>query len=174
MLEKCKVIYKGDIATAKFYILVGIILFTFAFILTYINISAGFNHLSLGFYILAAYCSGKGLFMWISYRQRLIFYESLVELNPTFQKGEIEFTQYRITKKNKNRRGYIYMLIISAFFAFIGVFSQHKALIMGTSIPIVLISGLEIGLGLLTEFRLSIFLRELKKNNQHYPPGEDN
>ncbi len=163
MLEKCKVIYKGDIATAKFYILVGIILITFALILTFANISAGFNHLSLGLYILSAYCIGKGLFMWISYSQRLKFYDSVTELNPTFKQNEIEYTEYRIFKKNRNRRGYIYMLILGSFFAFVGVFSQYKALIMGTSIPIALISGLEIGMGLLTEFRLSTFLRELKK-----------
>ncbi len=163
MLEKCKVIYKGDIVTAKFYILVGVILLFFALFLTFFVTNTGYKALSTGLYVLMAYCIGKGLFTWISYSQRLKFYNTLTELDLTFRQGEIEYTEYRITKKQKNRRSYIYIVILSSAFAFAGVFSTHKVLIMATAIPIALISGLETGLGMLTEFRLSIFLRALKK-----------
>lgn len=164
MLEKCKVIYKGDIATAKFYILVAGILLLFALILTFLVSGPGYMILSMGLYILTAYCLGKGIFMWVSYGQRLKFYNTLSELDPTFRQGEITYTEYRILKKQKNRRGYVYTVILSSFFAFFGAFATQKGLIMGSAIPIALISGLEIGLGLLTEFRLSIFLRSLKKS----------
>ena len=163
MLEKCKVIYKGDIVTAKFYILVGLILLFFALFLTFFVSNTGYKMLSTGLYVLMVYCTGKGLFMWISYSQRLKFYDTLTELNPIFRQGEIEYTEYRIMKKQKNRRSYIYIVILSSVFAFAGIFSAQKVLIMATAIPIALISGLETGLGLLTEFRLSIFLRALKR-----------
>lgn len=166
MLEKCKIIYKGDIVTAKFYILVSLILLSFALMITFwVHKTVGFRMLNTGLYMLAIYCLGKGLFMWMSYGKRLRFYNSLSELNATFTKGEIEYTEYRILKKQKNRRGYTYMLIISSVFAFVGVFSNQKGLIMGTSIPIALISGFEIGIGLLTEFRLNGFLRLLKRHD---------
>ncbi|HRO09239.1 MAG TPA: hypothetical protein PK047_10255 [Saprospiraceae bacterium] len=163
MLDKCRLIYKGDIATAKFYILVAGILLFFAVVITIWVHQIGYRILSIGLYMLAAYCLGKGFFMWFSYRQRLVFYNSLTELNPEFQEAEKNYTEYRIHKKQKNRRGYVYVLILSCFFAFAGAFSSQKGLIMGTAIPIALISGIEISMGLLTEFRLNGFLRLLRK-----------
>ena len=80
-------------------------------------------------------------------------------------KEEQNYTNYRIQKKNTNRRRYIWILIISCIISFTGIFLSQKSLLMGTAIPIALISGIELSIGLLTEFRLREYQRILKKAN---------
>jgi len=47
--------------------------------------------------------------------------------------------------------------------AFLGLFHQEKGLIVATCIPIVLMAGIEFTVGLLTEFRLSEYLKHLHR-----------
>lgn len=163
ILEKSRILYKGDMMAASFYIFVGVILLTFSIIIHYFTESPGFKFLSIGFLLLFVYCLGKGIFALFISKRRYDFYLNKNDLTKIELEDEIEYTDYRITKKNVNRRRYVYMVVICSVLAFMGIFSSYKSIIMGTSIPIALISGIELGVGLLTEFRLKEFLRILKK-----------
>ena len=89
----------------------------------------------------------------------------MTDISLKLLKDEAAYTEYRISKKNKNRRVYIYTLVVACFLSFAGIFVDQKSLIMGTFIPIALISGIELCIGLLTEFRLREYYRILIKNS---------
>lgn len=163
-IDKCRILYKGDMIAAMFYIMTGMILFVFSAGLYYFNISPGFQYLSIGFFLFFIYCTGKGLLMYYVSRKRWLFYEGLHHLDLTTIKQEIEYTHFRIEKKQTNRRVYVYALVFFCTSAFAGIFSVYKPIIMGTSIPIALISGIELSIGMLTEFRLREYYRILLKN----------
>ena len=76
---------------------------------------------------------------------------------------EMEYTKFRLEKKSRNRRVYIYLTVIATILSFVGAFSDSKSLIMGTMIPIALFSGIEFSISLLTEFRLWEYTRHLNK-----------
>jgi hypothetical protein len=163
IIEKSRILYKGDMIAAMFYIMTGMILFVFAAVLYYFNISLGFQYLSIGFFMFFIYSTGKGLLMYHISRKRWLFYEKMHDLDPTAKKEELEYTNFRIEKKQTNRRIYVYALVFFCVAAFAGIFSIHKAIIMGTSIPIALVSGIEFSVGMLTEFRLREYCRILMK-----------
>ena len=50
-----------------------------------------------------------------------------------------------------------------------GIFHQEKGLIIATCIPIVLMSAIEFTVGLLTEFRLTEYLKHLHRLTQQTP-----
>lgn len=163
MIEKCRILYKGDMIAASFYLFVGIILLLFAAILYYFTISQGFRFLSIGFFMFFIYCLGKGAVLFYISSQRYSFYKNIDTVDPKQIVEETQYTKYRIDKKNTNRRRYIYTIVISSMIAFLGIFSQQKAILMGTSIPVALIAGIELSIGLLTEFRLREYYRLLLK-----------
>ncbi|KXK38034.1 MAG: hypothetical protein J5I52_07785 [Saprospiraceae bacterium] len=168
MLEKCRIIYKGDILTGWVYIATGAILLIFGLMAGLFAFGPGFKYLSYGMYIFCFYCIGKGVFMIYSYGKRYTFYLKLLAIDHHIFTDEINYTTYRIQKKNKNRRLYTYIVIFSTIAAFVGIFTQLRAFIMGTSIPIALISGIELSIGLLTGFRLNEFLRILSKEEKSF------
>ncbi len=151
---------------ASFYIFVGVILLLFSAILYYFTSSAGYKFLAIGFFMIFIYCIGKGSVMFYYSRTRYSFYMNTHNLNAKLIQSEAEYTEYRITKKGVNRRRYVWTTVVFTVLAFVGIFSPQKAIWMGTAIPIALISGIELGVGLLTEFRLREFLRILKKSTQ--------
>jgi len=163
MLEKCRILYKGDMIAGSFYVFVGMILLLFAVILHYFTDSIGYQYLAIGFFMFFLYCLGKGTFIYVISRQKHLYYWSVSTISPATLATETEYTEYRITKKNINRRRYLYSAVICSVLAFLGIFSSQKGLIMGTAIPIALISGIEMGIGLLTEFRLREYHRILLK-----------
>jgi len=163
MLEKCRILYKGDMIAGSFYVFVGMILLLFAVILHYFTDSIGYQYLAIGFFMFFLYCLGKGTFIYVISRQKHLYYWSVSTISPSTLATETEYTEYRITKKNINRRRYLYSAVICSVLAFLGIFSSQKGLIMGTAIPIALISGIEMGIGLLTEFRLREYHRILLK-----------
>ena len=163
MLEKCRILYKGDMIAGSFYVFVGIILLLFAITLHYFTESIGYQYLTIGFFMFLLYCVGKGTFIYFISRKKHLYYWSLSTVSPSTLKSETEYTEYRITKKNINRRRYLYTTVIFTVLAFLGIFSPQKGIIMGTAIPIALISGIEMAIGLLTEFRLREFHRILLK-----------
>lgn len=166
MLEKSKILYKGDMIAASFYVFVGFILLLFASVLHYYTTSLGYKYLSYGFFMFFLYCIGKGSVMYYISSKRHAFYQSITMIDAKILKSEVDYTTYRIEKKNINRRRYIWIMIFCSLVAFIGIFLPQKAILMGTSIPIALISGIELSIGLLTEFRLREFLRILNKEKQ--------
>ncbi len=165
MIDKCRVLYKGDMIAGIVYIIVGLFLLMFAFILHIFTISPGYLYLSYGFFMFFLYCTGKGIVMYIMYSQKYNHYKNTDSLSPLMIKEEQNYTNYRIQKKNTNRRRYIWILIISCIISFTGIFLSQKSLLMGTAIPIALISGIELCIGLLTEFRLREYQRILKKTH---------
>jgi multisubunit Na+/H+ antiporter MnhG subunit len=167
MLEKCRILYKGDMIAASFYLFVGMILLLFACILYFFTLSLGYKFLSYGFFMFFLYSVGKGAVMYYIYSEKYKFYLKKTAMDRKAQATEIQYTEYRIAKKNTNRRRYIWTLIISSVIAFLGIFSPSKAILMGTAIPIALISGIELAVGMLTEFRLREFLRILNKPLTH-------
>lgn len=146
-----------------FYLLTGLILLFSALGLYFFTNTAGFRFLSIGLFLFFLYSVGKGLVMVYIAHKRQKYYAVKKDLTHREIQEELRYTQYRIDKKYVNRRRYVWMAVIFSFFAFIGIFSSQKAIIMGTSIPVALISGIELGVGLLTEFRLREYHRILSK-----------
>ncbi|MBC7883828.1 MAG: hypothetical protein H7X99_00025 [Saprospiraceae bacterium] len=163
MLEKCRILYKGDMIAGSFYLFVGLVLLLFAGILHYTTESLGFHYLSIGFFMFFLYSMGKGVVIFFLSRQRYNFYLHLNSLTKPILEDETTYTEFRIKKKNINRRRYVWIMVICSVVAFLGIFSRQKGLIMGTAIPIALISGIEFGIGLLNEFRLREYMRLLLK-----------
>lgn len=164
LLNKSRILYKGDMIAAWFYIFTGLVLATFAGILHYFTRIGDFRYLVIGLVMFAAYSIGKGIFMYFVSYSRYRFYHDRDTMSDKEIEDEIQYTSYRIEKKNNNRRRFIYTIVISTLLAFAGIFTRQKALLTGTAIPVALISGIEFGIGLLTEFRLREYYRILNKN----------
>jgi hypothetical protein len=164
MIEKTLLLYKGDKLASTFYVGIGFFLVLVASFLLAFKLSPGFIFLGYGFFVFSIYMTGKGIFMYYVARQRMIFFKNQITWSSELAKDEIRYTKYRILKKKSGRRVHIYLMFIGAFCAVGGIFTTEKGLIMGTTIPIVLLSGIEFGVGLLTEFRLKEYLRILQKN----------
>ena len=158
---------------AYFYIFVGIILLISALGLLYFTNTPGFYYLSLGFILFFLYCLGKGLFMVYLYGHKYRFFKYQSHITSSILDQEKTFTEYRIHKKNTNRRRYIYTIVLGTLAAFTGIFLPQKSLIMGTSIPIALIAGIEFSVGLLTEFRLREYLRVIVRTEEETHQGNE-
>ena len=163
LIDKSKILYKGDMLAALFYIFIGVIFLIFAVGLYYFTESVGFRYLSIGFFMFFMYSTGKGLFIYTVAKKRFDFYKNQEELNTTQLREEIKYSDLRIQKKHVSRRIYIYSVVIFSFLAFISVFTPFKSIVIGTSIPIALVSAIEFSIGLMTEFRLREYHRILEK-----------
>jgi hypothetical protein len=130
----------------------------------YWGTTPGFTYLSIGFFMFFLYAGGKGTFLLFLARNKYIYFKKRQQTTSSDIHEEISITQYRITKKSASRRWYIWVLIVSTTLAFLGVFSAQKSILIGTCIPISLISGIELGVGLLNEFRLREYLRILQQS----------
>jgi len=164
LIDKCKILYKGDKLSALFYLLIGILFLIFAVGLYYFTFSAGFKYLSIGFFMFFAYATGKGIFTYRIAKKKLDFYQNREDIDTTLLREEIKYADYRIQKKHVSRRIYIYSVVIFSMLAFLSVFTPFKSIVMGTSIPIALVSAIEFTIGLMTEFRLREYHRILEKS----------
>jgi hypothetical protein len=166
ILDKCRIIYKGDYISGGFYLGVGLFILASAYAMDrwWTKLGLGFHIMSIGFCFIAVYCIGKGAYIIYTSMAKYHNYLIINELDHRALNEEIKHTEYRIKKKKFNRRGYVYVTVISTIIAFLGIFSTSKAFIMGSAIPIAFISAIEFGIGLLTEFRLSEYLRQLHKS----------
>ena len=168
--ETPRIIYKGDVLSAWFYIGTGLFMFFVSGILHYFNISLGYLYLSYGLFIFSIYSLGKGLSMWYVYSRRFRLFARIELLDAGKKQAEIQYTNERILRKQSGRRMHTYILILGSILAVCGVLSSEKGLILGTLIPVVLLSGIEFSVGLLTEFRLQEYLRLLQKNENDHEP----
>ena len=164
--KKTKIIYEGDVYAGSFYLFVGICALLAAVSVYYFTSRLGLFYLSIGLGIFTFYMVGKGVFMIYMYYSRYKFYREHIDLTNFEIKDERRYTRYRVLKKKKNRRRYIYTIVIGCLIAFLGIFHQEKGLIIATCIPIVLMSAIEFTVGLLTEFRLTEYLKHLHKLSQ--------
>jgi hypothetical protein len=161
--EKCRAIYKGDVLAGSFYLFLGFFFLIIGILLQKYVITLGFKYLGLGLIIFSILAIGKGFAMMYLYNSRLNFYKRVANLSLSLIKEEQEYTTYRLMKKSKNRRAYIYITIFGMVGSVLGIFSDSKSIIMGTLIPIALFSGIEFCISLLTEFRLWEYNRHLEK-----------
>jgi len=163
MLDRTKMIYKGDVLAGSFYLFLGIVSAITSVLLHFFSTKLGYYYLKIGMAVFACYMIGKGCIMIYMYWSRCIYYKSKNSIDQSEVRDEQEYTLFRIKKKQRSRRIYMYIILLGSFIAFGGIFHQEKGLIVGTCIPIVLLSGVEFCIGLLTEFRLSEYLRQLRK-----------
>jgi hypothetical protein len=162
--RKTKIIYEGDVYAGSFYVFIGFCSLLSAITIYYFSMRLGLFYLSIGLAIFAIYMIGKGSFMIYMYYNRYAYYKDHKSLKKKEIKDERRYTRYRVLKKKKNRRRYIYTIIIGCVIAFLGIlFHQEKGLIIATCIPIVLMAAIEFTVGLLTEFRLTEYLKHLHK-----------
>ena len=162
-MDKSRILYKGDIYAAYFYIFMGLFLMISALGMLKFTTTLGFYYLSIGFILLCLYCLGKGSFMIYLYGGKYSFFKNNPLKNKTIVVEELSFTEYRINKKNINRRRYVYIIVLGSIISFAGMFLPQKSMIMGTAIPITLIAAVEFSIGLLTEFRLREYERYLRR-----------
>lgn len=108
--------------------------------------------------------------MWYVYSRRFRLFARIELLDAGKKQAEIQYTNERILRKQSGRRMHTYILILGSILAVCGVLSSEKGLILGTLIPVVLLSGIEFSVGLLTEFRLQEYLRLLQKNENDHEP----
>jgi hypothetical protein len=161
--QKCRAIYKGDVLAGGFYFFLGLLLITTGLLLFFYGNTEGYKHLGLGLSLFGILSLGKGLIMIFLYNSRLKFYTELESLLLVHIREEKEYTDFRLSKKARNRRAYIYITVIGMITTVAGAFSDSKSVIMGTAIPITLFAGIEFGVSLLTEFRLWEYMRNLEK-----------
>lgn len=163
IISYTQTLYKGDVLSGAFYLLTGCIALGTSVALHFFTTRLGYYYLSISMLILALYLIGKGSYMIYMYKSRYDYYKKREDLTGKEHSDERSYTTFRIHKKNSNRRSYMYAIILGCIIAFAGVFHQEKGLILSMCIPIVLMSGIEFAIGLLTEFRLSEYLRILNK-----------
>ncbi len=161
--SKTKIIYKGDVMAGSFYLLIGVISAIGALLLYFFSTRLGLYYLTIGLTMLAIYLIGKGIVMIYLYYSRYKYYKEYSILDPNEIKEERRYSRWRVLKKKKGRRIYIYALIFGCVVAFGGMFHQEKGLIVSTCIPIIMMSAIEFTVGLLTEFRLTEYLKHLHK-----------
>ena len=159
--KKTQIIYEGDVYAGGFYLLIGVTALIAAICIYYFTERLGLFYLSIGMGIFTLYMLGKGSFMIYLYFNRYLFYKNHFDLARHEIKDERRYTRWRVLNKKKNRRRYIYTIIIGCICAFLGLFHQQKGLIVATCIPIVLMGAIEFTVGLLTEFRLTEYLKHL-------------
>jgi hypothetical protein len=160
---KTRIIYEGDVYAGSFYLFLGICALFAALGIYYFTERLGLFYLSIGLGIFTLYMLGKGLVMIYMYLSRYKYYKNHTELDANEIKEERRYTRWRVLKKKRNRRRYIYTIVIGCILAFLGIFHQEKGLIIATCIPIVLMAAIEFSVGLLTEFRLSEYLKHLHR-----------
>lgn len=162
-IQKVRILYKGDILAAFFYSGLAVFLFIVATLIYYFVENPHYRYLVVGLIGFGLFCLGKFLYMNLIYRRQLNLYLSTNTLTEEMIQKELSFTAYRLAKKHKNRRRYTYAVVFFSVMAFLSLFSSNRGLFIGSFIPAALIAGIELGVGLLTEFRLREYHRILNK-----------
>lgn len=163
MIEKTRIVYKGDQLMSWFYIGIGSFFLICGLFLYLFTVKIGWLYLALGLAIFGSYAFVKGILIYRVSVARYAYYIGKESLSLSDLKSEKEYNFYRLKKKEVNRRRYIYTLVIGSAMAVLGIILGEKGLIIGTIVPIVLFAGIEFSVGLLTEFRLWEYQRQLEK-----------
>ncbi len=163
MLQKIKIIYKGDLITSFIYLGISFLMLFISILLYFYTHKLGYYYLSLGMGIFSLYSLVKGLLLYKVAKNRSDHYNKMDDLNDNDLDEEFDYTNYRLHKKEGNRRRYAWTFGIASIIAVTGIFLQEKGLIIGTMIPIILFAATEFSIGLLVEFRLWEYHRMLKK-----------
>lgn len=162
-IQKCRAIYKGDVIAGSFYLLTAAVMISASAVGFKIGHTFGHLYLSIGLLFFGVLALGKSIFVMYIYNIRLKYYQKVDALSEPLIEEEIKYTKFRLEKKARNRRRYIYIVIIGFGMIIIGFFTSIKGLVLGSSIPIVMFAAIEFSIGLLTEFRLWEYTRGLSK-----------
>jgi len=155
--------YKGDRIAGYVYILIFLFFISISVPFYLIGDRLGYFYLSIGFFVLALYSLGKGISIWYVSTKRLKYYTYKYKLTEQELKEEKVYTRFRMSKKYKNRKRYLFVILVGIMVSIVGLFTSEKGLIIGTAIPIILFTSIEFCIGLLVEFRLSEYYKRLNK-----------
>lgn len=161
-----RLLYRGDMWAAAFYLLSSLCLFLISLLLYRLELTPGFTYLSIGFQMFSAYCLGKGLFLFAIARKKYQSFLHLTTPNQQLILREIDATRQRIIKKKKSRRVYLWAILCCGICSTFGVFTFWKSITLGTCIPVAMTGIAELGIGFLTEFRLKEYLRHLLRHEK--------
>jgi len=162
-IQKCRAIYKGDVIAGSFYLLTATVMIGASAIGFNIGHTFGHLYLSIGLLFFGVLALGKSIFVMYIYNIRLNYYQRIAHLTEDLIKEEVKYTNFRLQKKGRNRRRYIYTVIIGFGVILLSFFTPVRGLILGSSIPVVLFAAIEFSIGILTEFRLWEYTRGLSK-----------
>jgi hypothetical protein len=163
MIDKVKIIYKGDKLMALYYMGLGVFLIFAAVCLFLFTSRIGWFSLAIGLSLFGMLCACKGFIIYNVAKQRYAHYDKIETLSLRELKEEIDYNQYRLNKKAQNRPRYIYGLVVCFILLLIGMAIQQKGYTIGILVPIMFYTGTEIAVTLLTEFRLWEYQRQLEK-----------
>jgi hypothetical protein len=166
MIEKTKIIYKGDMIMSHYYFGFATAMLFSCIFLYFFTMRIGWLFLSYGLGLLGLFCMGKGLMLYKIAKERYLYYSGKNTLTPQEIKEEMNYNMYRLDKKSVNRRRYLYTIMACLLFLFIGWIIDQKGFAIGTLVPIILYAGTEFCVGLLTEFRLWEYHRQMEKERQ--------
>lgn len=131
--------------------------------LYFFTMRIGWLYLSDGLGILGLFCMGKGIMLYRIAKERFRYYNQKSDLSLAEIKTEMDYNKYRLDKKAVNRRRYLYTVVISILLLIIGWAINQKGFAIGTFVPIILYASTEFCVGLLTEFRLWEYHRQMEK-----------
>ncbi len=163
MIEKTKIIYKGDMIMSHYYFGFATFLLLSSLFLYFFTLKIGWLFLIYGLAVLGLFCLGKGLALYKISKERFNYYKNKNTLTQSELDAEMEYNKYRLDKKAVNRRRYLYTVLASILLLVIGYIINQKGFAIGTLVPIILYAGTEFCIGLLTEFRLWEYQRQLEK-----------
>jgi predicted histidine transporter YuiF (NhaC family) len=164
MIDKTRIVYKGDKLLASLYIGVSCFVFILlSFIFTHSH-RLGWLYFCITMAILSAYSLIKGIMMYIISKDRIKYYNGFKDHTMKSHSEEKNYNFFRLKKKEVNRRRYLYTAIIAFVIGTIlFITTVEKGLILGTALPLILFAIMEFGIGLTTEFRLWEYQRQLEK-----------
>ncbi|MBK8700151.1 MAG: hypothetical protein IPN29_11725 [Saprospiraceae bacterium] len=163
ILDKTRIVYQGDIMTSYFYAGLGGILLICSGMLYAFTLRIGWFYLAMGLGLLGCFALGKAWYVRSKGSARLQYFNTLTRLEGDPLQKEVTYNSHRLEKKASNRRKYLYSLLIGCLMLVLGVVFHEKGLAIGSLVPVILFAGIEFTMGLLSEFRLWEYQRQLEK-----------
>jgi hypothetical protein len=163
MLDKALIIYKGDQYTSYIYLGLSLFFGIGAAFLFGFTVKIGWFFLAIGLSMLAVFSVGKAVYVYFKAKDRIQYFQNLSTLEGSNLANEVLYNQQRLLKKGLNRRRYLYTLVGGFFLLIGGIIFGEKGWAIGSFVPVLLYAGIEFSAGLLSEFRLWEYQRQLEK-----------
>lgn len=167
MLDKALIIYKGDQYTSYIYLGLSLFFGLSAALLFVFTLKIGWFFLAIGLSILAVFSAGKAIYVFFKAKDRILYFQKQTSLEGSILDSEIQYNQQRLLKKGLNRRRYLYTLLGGFFLLVGGIVFGEKGWAIGSFVPVLLYAGIEFSAGLLSEFRLWEYQRQLEKHQNN-------
>ncbi|HRG19517.1 MAG TPA: hypothetical protein PLQ57_00745 [Saprospiraceae bacterium] len=167
MLDKALIIYKGDQYTSYIYLGLSLFFGISAALLFVFTLKIGWFFLAIGLTMLAVFSAGKAIYVYFKAKDRILYFQKQTSLEGSILDSEIQYNQQRLLKKGLNRRRYLYTLLGGFFLLVGGIVFGEKGWAIGSFVPVLLYAGIEFSAGLLSEFRLWEYQRQLEKHQNN-------